>query len=93
VTVESRQPQRTCIGCRARRPQAALVRVSVGTDGRVVASRTAPGRGAWLCVPAITCLELARKRRGFDKAFRRPVDAAALDELAGVLREMATGKG
>jgi hypothetical protein len=36
---------------------------------------------------------MARKRRGFDKALRRPVDSAALDELAGVLREMATGKG
>jgi hypothetical protein len=36
---------------------------------------------------------MARQRRGFDKAFRKSVSASALDELGGVLREMATGKG
>ncbi len=88
-----RQPERTCIGCRTRRPQAALVRVALGSDGRIVASRTAPGRGAWLCDPAVPCLQMARQRRGFDKAFRQSVNVAAIDELDRVLREMATGKG
>jgi predicted RNA-binding protein YlxR (DUF448 family) len=59
----------------------------------MLVDRTAPGRGAWLCVPPLACLETARKRRGFERAFRRPVDVAAFDEVAGVLREMATGKG
>jgi len=88
-----RQPERTCIGCRIRRPQAALVRVALGSDGRLVANRTAPGRGAWLCNPAIQCLQTARQRRGFDKAFRQPVSVCALDELDGALRDVAIGKG
>jgi hypothetical protein len=31
---------------------------------------------------------MARKRRGFDKAFRQPVSMAALDELDRTLREV-----
>src|SRR5262245_2743346 len=83
--VEPRLPERTCVGCRARRPQADLVRVALAPDGSLVVGRTAPGRGAWLCKPALGCLQMARKRRGFDKAFRQPVSAAALHELDGAL--------
>jgi predicted RNA-binding protein YlxR (DUF448 family) len=49
--------------------------------GRLVLDRVAPGRGAWMCNPANACFEMARKRRGFDKAFRQPVDAAAIEAL------------
>ncbi|WP_367281843.1 DUF448 domain-containing protein [Ilumatobacter sp.] len=42
--------------------------------------RTAPGRGAWLC--GAGCVEPARRRRAFDRAFRRPVAPAAIDALA-----------
>ena len=76
-----------------RRPPAALVRVALGSDRRLLASRTAPGRGAWLCNPAVQCLQMARQRRGFDKAFRQPVSVWALDELEETLREVAIGKG
>jgi uncharacterized protein len=89
----TRQPERTCIGCRTRRPQAALVRVALAADGRLVTSRTAPGRGAWLCKPADRCLQMARQRRGFDKAFRQPVSVAALDELDRTLQDVVKGKG
>jgi uncharacterized protein len=82
---ERRQPERTCIGCRTRRPQVDLVRVALAPDGRLVVGRTTPGRGAWLCKPALGCLQMARKRRGLDKAFRQPVSAAALDELERAL--------
>ena len=51
VTSTTTTPERTCIGCRSTRPQAALLRVVVGPTGAVIASRTAPGRGAWLCRP------------------------------------------
>ena len=85
------QPERTCIGCRTRRPQAALIRVARRPDGSVLTSRTAAGRGAWLCNPADECLQIARKRRGFDKAFRQPVSVAALDELVRTLREVVRG--
>ncbi len=43
-------------------------------DGQVVPDpdRTAPGRGAWLHADA-ECLELALRRRGFPRAFRKAV--------------------
>lgn len=65
-------PERTCIGCRRKRGQAELVRLT-NQAGRVApARRGAPGRGAYLC-PEQTCLEAAHKRRAFARAFRGPV--------------------
>ncbi|TDT32916.1 uncharacterized protein DUF448 [Naumannella halotolerans] len=50
---------------------------------RVVFSRTAAGRGAWLH-PDPDCLELARRRRAIPRALRVPVTAVEIDfeELA-----------
>jgi len=65
-------PERTCIGCRHKRGQAELIRLT-NEAGRVVpARRGAPGRSAYLC-PEQTCLEAADKRRAFARAFRGPV--------------------
>ena len=67
-------PERTCVGCRTRRPQADLVRL-VSRDGAVVpAGPGAQGRGAYLC-PDEECLAAAQKKRAFPRAFRA---AAAL---------------
>lgn len=64
-------PERTCIGCRHKRGQAELIRLT-NEAGRVVpARRGAPGRSAYLC-PEQTCLEAADKRRAFARAFRGP---------------------
>jgi len=70
---------RTCIGCRTTRPQAELVRCAAGPDGHPLVSRTAPGRGAWLCSTA--CWDAARRGRRFERAWRRPLDAGDLDAL------------
>jgi len=75
-------PQRTCIGCKTKRPQSSLLRVVVASDGEVIFSRVATGRGAWLCNPPEACLELAEKRRGFDRALRRPLGKDALTNLS-----------
>jgi predicted RNA-binding protein YlxR (DUF448 family) len=58
-------------------------------DGRVAVSRTGAGRGAWLCVPADECVALAVQRKGFERAWRRPVGRDALAELVDQL-ERAT---
>lgn len=65
------EPVRTCLGCGATAPQAALVRVRVGEGAHVVldADRSG-GRGGWLH-PAEACLERALRRRAFARAFRR----------------------
>jgi predicted RNA-binding protein YlxR (DUF448 family) len=70
---------RTCIGCRAVLAQSALRRCVLTVDGTAQLSRTAPGRGAWLCSPE--CVTRAVKRNAFQRAWRRPVPSGALDGL------------
>lgn len=61
------------MGCRGRAAQAELVRFAL-RGGQVVPDPDgrAPGRGAWLHADA-GCLELALRRGGFPRAFRKPV--------------------
>jgi predicted RNA-binding protein YlxR (DUF448 family) len=69
---------RTCVGCRATLPIERLTRC-VLTPGGAVVSRTAPGRGAWICSAA--CVTAAARKRGFERAWRRPVPDGALAGL------------
>ncbi len=70
-------PVRTCLGCRRRDDQAALVRVvAEGAVVRVDPRRRAPGRGAYVH-PDPACVAAAVKRRAFARALRTSLDAAA----------------
>jgi predicted RNA-binding protein YlxR (DUF448 family) len=55
--------------------------------GGLAVGRTLPGRGAWLC-PDVACVRLAQRRRAVGRALRRPVDDAAVEQLA-----VAFGRG
>ncbi|MFN5604841.1 MAG: YlxR family protein [Actinomycetes bacterium] len=68
MTVSS-APIRTCVGCRSRREQSALRRYVRAATGEVCESRTATGRGAWICADSPNCLERAFSTRGFDRSF------------------------
>jgi len=83
-------PQRTCVGCRAVRPQAQLVRWVLASDGSPRCSRTAAGRGAWLCADASGCLQLALKRRGFERAWKRPIPTSTTQALQIAYEAMTT---
>jgi predicted RNA-binding protein YlxR (DUF448 family) len=72
-------PIRTCIGCRQQFPQDELIRCVLDADGTVRVDRRAPGRGAWLC--GSRCLEPAIRRKAFDRTWRQPVTAEALEHL------------
>ena len=76
-------PIRTCVGCRSRRPQTELSRCVIDASGTARVSRTAPGRGAWICGPG--CVESAR--RGFQRAWRAEVTAQMLEHLRAELSE------
>ncbi|MGO4957518.1 YlxR family protein [Luteococcus sp. Sow4_B9] len=81
-----RKPQRTCQGCRQVDDQSNLQRFAL-VDGWVVADprRRLAGRGAWLHDDA-RCRELALRRGGFARAFRRAVkvsDELFANELVG----------
>ncbi|MFM7537906.1 MAG: YlxR family protein [Acidimicrobiales bacterium] len=78
-----RVPQRTCVGCRARRGQPELLRLAVRGDD-VVIDRSAPGRGAWLCADTTPeCFGRAR-RRALAAALRRPLPAGSMEALGRV---------
>jgi len=75
------EPVRTCVGCRARAPRSALLRV-VSIDSMLVPDEraTMPGRGAWVHeTPA--CVDVALRRRAFVRALRvsGPLDAQTLE--------------
>ena len=59
----SREPLRTCVGCRRVRAKRELVRIVRAPDGLLVADRDGAGRGAYVC-PDQECLERARPRLG-----------------------------
>lgn len=87
--MDKRTPERTCIGCRGKRNKDELVRVvlcpgekegdpagiAFDIDGRM------KGRGAYLCRKS-ECLELAVKKKAFNRAFKLAVSVEAIEGLA-----------
>jgi predicted RNA-binding protein YlxR (DUF448 family) len=59
------------VACGRTRPQAELVRFAA-EDGVLVASRIAPGRGAWTCRDGV-CFTKAVSQRAFARALRQNV--------------------
>jgi predicted RNA-binding protein YlxR (DUF448 family) len=75
---------RTCIGCRARKPDQDLVRVVV-VDGDLVIDKRGQGRGAWLCRNE-SCVAAAAQSKAFSRAFRTKLaDGFCADTLLGWL--------
>ncbi len=79
-------PIRTCIGCRQQHPQTRLVRLVLDESGSIRVDRRAPGRGAWLCGSG--CVEPARRKRAFDRAWRTTVRPEAIEQLTARLAEL-----
>ena len=76
-------PQRTCIGCRQKRPKVTLLRLVRGADGRVQVDDggRAEGRGAYVC-PDSGCLGKALNPGRLGHAFKRPSEPPALGAVA-----------
>jgi predicted RNA-binding protein YlxR (DUF448 family) len=76
------EPVRTCVGCRARAPRSALLRV-VAVDSLLVADERAslPGRGAWVHETR-DCVDAALRRRAFVRALRvtGPLDTQTFEK-------------
>ena len=57
-------PERSCVACRRRRPQAELLRLARTPEGIVPdPRRRLPGRGAYVCPDRPECREAKRLRR------------------------------
>lgn len=73
-----RVPERTCIGCLAKKPKSKLIRLVV-KKRRMVVDQTEKtrGRGAYLCKRgqeiSRACLKLAKKKNAFKKTFKEKV--------------------
>ncbi|MBQ0092062.1 MAG: YlxR family protein [Clostridiales bacterium] len=88
----NRTPARKCVGCGEMKDRTLLIRVTKNALGEIRAdfSGKADGRGAYICKnPA--CLQTARKRKGFERAFSGKIpeevflalEAACAGETAG----------
>jgi predicted RNA-binding protein YlxR (DUF448 family) len=81
-------PERTCVGCGAKKPQCELLRVALadGSTPRLDASGNAPGRGAYVCRDE-ACLERAVRRKAFERSLKwksglpEALKAALLEEM------------
>lgn len=77
-----REPERTCVGCRIKRPKRELLRIARRSNGvvEVDSGGKAPGRGAYVCRdPA--CAAKATKKGTLARALRMtllPEDLARL---------------
>ncbi|MDA8267832.1 MAG: YlxR family protein [Actinomycetota bacterium] len=69
------------MGCRRVASIEELARV-VLVGGELVPGEGCPGRGAWLCRGGRSCLDLAERRRAFDRALRGVPTAGATARLA-----------
>lgn len=78
-------PVRTCIGCRRKAGKADLLRV-VGSGTHVVPDPAAvcPGRGAYLH-RSVDCLNLAERKRAFQRALRTAVALDLTEVRAAIL--------
>jgi len=84
------EPERQCIGCGCRGPQAEFVRLTCDretTPARVVVTKgkTLVGRSAYLCKRR-ACLDRALHRKAFQRAFRTSV-VVDEKEIAAALSE------
>lgn len=69
-------PERTCVACRRKRPQAEFVRVTRTAEGWRVLPGGRTGRGAYVCADSPACWAEKRLRRALGAG--APVVSAAL---------------
>ena len=84
--VRPASPQRRCVGCKAQRPGAALLRLAVA-GGQVVPDpeKVLPGRGCSICREE-ACAKAAIKTRGIGRALKGKAQDPAIDRLLDWVR-------
>ncbi len=79
-------PQRTCIGCKAKKDKKDLIRIVKDKEGNIFIDRTgkANGRGAYIC-DDINCLEQAIKSKSLQRSFEMNITEEVYNKLRGVI--------
>ena len=77
-------PQRTCMGCQAKKEKRELVRIVRSPEGEISVDMTGkkPGRGAFIC-PDLECLNKVVK----SKRLERSLETAISQEIYESLKE------
>ena len=77
-------PQRTCMGCQAKKEKRELVRIVRSPEGELSVDMTGkkPGRGAYIC-PDLECLNKVVK----SKRLERSLETAISQEIYESLKE------
>ena len=75
-------PQRTCIGCKCKKPKKEMIRIVRTPDGKIIIDETGKksGRGAYLCGD-VKCLDIAFKGNSLSKSLKQDIPLQTLDEL------------
>ena len=79
-------PQRTCIGCNAKKDKNEFIRIVKDNQKNISIDKTAKanGRGAYIC-DNIECLEKAIKNKKIEKSFKMQIDESVYESLRGVI--------
>ena len=77
---QTAKPMRRCIACRESKPQDELMRFTFDGSLKADGQKPADGRGIYLCRDR-DCIDTAVKRKAFNKALRRNVDAGEVSRV------------
>lgn len=80
-------PQRTCMGCHAKRDKKDLIRIVKNKDNDSISidkTGKKEGRGAYLC-DDIKCLEKVIKSKRLERVFDRKLSEEIYENLRGVI--------
>ena len=91
--MKRREPERTCLACRKRRPKAEMLRIVRPPEGlvRVDPSGTAEGRGTYVCREDRSCRGAATKRGALSRALRLRLPRDDLARLATEIEKETAG--
>lgn len=79
-------PQRTCMGCQAKKDKHELVRIVRSPEGEISIDMTGkkPGRGAYIC-PEQACLEKVMKSRRLERVLETSISQDVYNRLKEAL--------
>ena len=81
-----KKPQRTCIGCNAKKDKQELVQIVKNNQGEITIDKTGKlnGRGAYIC-DNVDCLEKIKKSKKLERTFEMKIGDEIYEKLRGVI--------
>lgn len=75
-------PQRTCMGCQAKKDKRELVRIVRSPEGEISIDLTGkkPGRGAYIC-PDLECLQKVVKSKRLERSLETTISEEIYESL------------